>query len=195
MKSAEFSCGRLGFGMEKYIKQKKKEKNTENIKKEVVVGKGVVGHGPQTVLSGARGSADDCLAMKCGLRRSDSAFSSSGAGKISRIKARRAIGRTFPLFIVCMLFCMSFAIIGVNAATRASDLAVWQTLWDSWNIGSASCQYGNLDGCTRGDPCGTCTGTDGSTKNIQCTSTADGNAITVLRIYTCGLSGTCLFIY
>ena len=85
---------------------------------------------------------------------------------------------------------MSFARIGVNAATRAVDLAVWQTLWDSWNMGSATCQYGNLDGCTRGDPCGTCTDTDGSTKNIQCTSTADGNAITVLRIYSCGLSGT-----
>ena len=157
--------------MEKYIKQKKKEKNSENIKKEVAVGKGVVGYGPQAVLSGARESADDCLAMKNGLRRSDS---SSGAGKISRVKARRAIGRVFPLFIVCMLFCMSFAIIGVNAATRASDLAVWQTLWDSWNMGSATCQNGNLDGCTRGDPCGTCTDTDGSTKNIQCTSTADG---------------------
>ena len=68
MKSAEFSCGRLGFGMEKYIKQKKKEKNTENIKKEVCVGEGMCGHGPQTVLSGTRESADDCLAMKCGVR-------------------------------------------------------------------------------------------------------------------------------
>ena len=56
------------MGLEKYIKQKKKEKNTENIKKEVEVGKGVVGHGPQTVLSGAKDSADDCLAMKCRIR-------------------------------------------------------------------------------------------------------------------------------
>ena len=37
MKGAEFSCGRLGFGMEKYIKQNTTEKNTENIKKEVAV--------------------------------------------------------------------------------------------------------------------------------------------------------------
>ena len=71
MKSAEFSCGRLGFGMEKYIKQKKKEKNTENIKKEVGMGEGVVGHGPQTILSGAKDSADDCLAMKCGISGAD----------------------------------------------------------------------------------------------------------------------------
>ena len=70
MKSAEFSCGRLGFGMEKNVKQNKKGKNTENIKKEVEVGEGVVGHGPQTVLSGAKDSADDCLAMKCGIRSS-----------------------------------------------------------------------------------------------------------------------------
>ena len=68
MKSAEFSCGRLGFGMEINIKQKKKEKNTEHIKKEVAVGEGVVGYGLQTVLSGARESADDCLSMKSGIR-------------------------------------------------------------------------------------------------------------------------------
>ena len=68
MKSAEFSCGRLRLGMEKNIKQKKKEKNTENIKKEVAVGEGGVGYGPQTVLSGARESAVDCLAMKSGIR-------------------------------------------------------------------------------------------------------------------------------
>ena len=55
------------MGLEKYIKQKKKEKNTENIKKEVAVGEGVVGHGPQTDLSGARESANDCLGMKCGI--------------------------------------------------------------------------------------------------------------------------------
>ena len=75
MKSAEFPCGRLDMGLEKYIKQKKKEKNTENIKKEVAVGEGVVGYGPQTVfvLSGARESADDYLAMKNGLRISNCA--------------------------------------------------------------------------------------------------------------------------
>ena len=68
MKGTEFSCRRLGMGLEKYIKQNTKEKNTKNIKKEVVMGEGVVGYGPQTVLSGARGSADDCLAMKNGIR-------------------------------------------------------------------------------------------------------------------------------
>ena len=68
MKGAEFSCGRLVYGMEKYIKQTKKEKNTENIKKEVAVGKGVGGHGPQTDLSGAKDSGDDCLSMKSGIR-------------------------------------------------------------------------------------------------------------------------------
>ena len=58
------------MGLEKYIKQNTKEKNTENMKKEVAVGEGVVRYGPQTVfvLSGARESADDCLAMKCGIR-------------------------------------------------------------------------------------------------------------------------------
>ena len=57
--------------MEKNIKQNKKGNNTENIKKEVEVGEGVVGHGPQTVLSGAKDSADDCLAMKCGISGAD----------------------------------------------------------------------------------------------------------------------------
>ena len=58
------------MGLEKYIKQNTKEKNTENMKKEVAVGEGVVGYGPQTVfvLRGARESADDCLAMNCGIR-------------------------------------------------------------------------------------------------------------------------------
>ena len=68
MKGAEFSCGRLDMGLEKYIKQNTKEKNIENIKKDVAEGEGVVGYGPQTVLSGARKSADDCLAMKNGIR-------------------------------------------------------------------------------------------------------------------------------
>ena len=120
----------------------------------------------------------------------------SGRGKISASRGQKKvrqvrIGRNLPLFIGCLLFCIPFTIIGASAATGASDLAVWQTLWDSWNMGSATCEYGNLDGCTRGDPCGTCTDYyAGDVKNIQCTSTADGNAITVLRIYSCGLSGT-----
>ena len=68
MKSAEFSCGRLGLGSGKYIKQNTKEKIIENMKKDVAEGKCVDGHGPQTVLGGARESADDCLAMKNGIR-------------------------------------------------------------------------------------------------------------------------------
>ena len=92
MKSAEFSCGRLRLGMEKNIKQKKKEKNTENTKKEVAVGEGVVGHGPQTVfvLSGARESADDCLGMKCGIR--------SGADGRLAMQKRHAATRSCKKF-------------------------------------------------------------------------------------------------
>ena len=95
MKSAEFSCGRLGFGMEKNIKQNKKGNNTENIKKEVEVGEDVGGHGPQTVLSGARESADDCLAMKCGIR-----IRSGADGRLAMRKNQRrlATGRTFEYY-------------------------------------------------------------------------------------------------
>ena len=90
MKSAEFSCGRLDMGLEKNIKQKKKEKNTENIKKEVEVGEGVVGRGLQTVLSGARSSADDCLAMKNGLQISNGADSRLAMRKNQRHIATRS---------------------------------------------------------------------------------------------------------
>ena len=180
MKSAEFSCGRLRLGMEKNIKQKKKEKNTENIKKEVAVGKGVVGYGPQAVLSGARESADDCLAMKNGLRRSDSAFSSSGAGKISRVKARRAIGRTFPLFIVYMLFCMSFAMTVTFAAgsdLEPSQLEAWEKLYDLMPSG------GCPGTCTsRDDPC-SCS----STTYVKCS--ADGKYLTYLDLGSCSMQG------
>ena len=183
MKSAEFSCGRLGFGMEKNVKQNKKGKNTENIKKEVEVGEGVVGHGPQTVLSGAKDSADDCLAMKCGLRRSDSTFRSSGARKVSRgwnMARRSRIGRVFPLFIVYMLFCMSFAMTVTFAAgsdLEPSQLEAWEKLYDLMPSG------GCPGTCTsRDDPC-LCS----STSYVRCS--ADGKYLTYLDLGSCSMQG------
>ena len=98
VKGAEFSCGRLGFGMEKYINQNAKEKNIENIINDVAEGGGmyedVNGYGPQTVLSGAKDSADDCLAMKCGIRIRSCAIGSPGR----KNKLVRPMNITFAVY-------------------------------------------------------------------------------------------------
>ena len=125
MKSAEFSCGRLDMGLEKYIKQKKKEKNTENIKKEVAVGEGVVGYGPQTVfvLSGARESADDYLAMKNGLRISNCADGRLAMRKSPKRKKKNKIQKQKRKE-------------KENASTKTSAAYVHHFAPVGWNIGS-----------------------------------------------------------
>ena len=106
--------------MEKNIKQEKKEKNTENTKKEVAEGKGVVEHGPQTVLSGARESANDCLGMKCGIRSGDGRLAmrkSPKRKKKNKIQKQKRKEKE-------------------NASTKTSAAYVHHFAPVGWNIGS-----------------------------------------------------------
>ena len=109
--------------MEKYIKQNTKEKNTENMKKEVAVGEGVVGHGPQTVLSGARESADDCLAMKCAIR----------SGADDRLAMRKSLKRKKKNKIQKQKRKENE---NENTSTKTSAAYVHHSAPVGWNIGS-----------------------------------------------------------
>ena len=120
------------MGLEKYIKQNTKEKNIENIINDVAKGEelhggvGVTGYGPQTVLSGAKDSADDCLAMKCAIRIRSCAIGSKLARP--KIMTFAVYWGKFPFspfffvfnFIHCRLFRLLFMMI---------LLQVWQFWW------------------------------------------------------------------
>ena len=94
-----------------------------------------------------------------------------------------------PQFILLSVLLHYFTMPAM-ASHRAADLAFWQKIWDEWNMASATCTYGNLDGCNRNNPCVDCIDKFDGYYVIQCVNTPNGYAFSKIGIWDCNLEGT-----